>query len=202
MTSRDDAPDPALVHTILSPITALLHPSSVSDTEELLSKPPSPTLSMHSIHFQTSTALGDLPPIRAGGAPNASGQGEIHPRKALRRGEACLNCRRRKIKCDGVKPVCMPCRRDGCNEDACCGKSYVGPDTRSVNGVNGSARSISENGVTYNITHNYGTVNNVGTIKKAEFHDDTGLIRSSTYAQPAADIRIPKWEPPERICDF
>ncbi|KAI0266969.1 hypothetical protein BC834DRAFT_871888 [Gloeopeniophorella convolvens] len=29
----------------------------------------------------------------------------------LQRGKACLNCRRRKMKCDGVRPVCGPCSR-------------------------------------------------------------------------------------------
>ncbi|KAJ7583651.1 Zn(2)-Cys(6) binuclear cluster domain-containing protein [Mycena floridula] len=27
----------------------------------------------------------------------------------LHKGRACINCRRRKIKCDGIKPVCTPC---------------------------------------------------------------------------------------------
>ncbi|TRM57234.1 hypothetical protein BD626DRAFT_222141 [Schizophyllum amplum] len=35
-----------------------------------------------------------------GGASGSSG---------LRRGEACTNCRHRKIRCDGVKPICGPC---------------------------------------------------------------------------------------------
>ncbi|KDQ07979.1 hypothetical protein BOTBODRAFT_587408 [Botryobasidium botryosum FD-172 SS1] len=30
---------------------------------------------------------------------------------ALGRGEACLQCRRRKLRCDAVKPVCGPCAR-------------------------------------------------------------------------------------------
>ncbi|KAJ7059683.1 hypothetical protein C8F01DRAFT_1370559 [Mycena amicta] len=30
--------------------------------------------------------------------------------KALERGKACNNCRRRKIKCDGVRPTCSQCR--------------------------------------------------------------------------------------------
>ncbi|KAJ6450383.1 Zn(2)-Cys(6) binuclear cluster domain-containing protein [Mycena sanguinolenta] len=29
----------------------------------------------------------------------------------LQKGHACINCRRRKIKCDGVKPMCGPCSR-------------------------------------------------------------------------------------------
>ncbi|KAJ7664758.1 hypothetical protein B0H17DRAFT_298484 [Mycena rosella] len=29
----------------------------------------------------------------------------------LQKGKACVNCRRRKIKCDGVKPLCGPCAR-------------------------------------------------------------------------------------------
>jgi len=29
----------------------------------------------------------------------------------LHKGRACINCRRRKIKCDGTKPVCGPCTR-------------------------------------------------------------------------------------------
>ncbi|KAJ7613370.1 hypothetical protein FB45DRAFT_1008903 [Roridomyces roridus] len=38
----------------------------------------------------------------------AKNQGHSTP---LRRGKACLNCRHLKIKCDGVKPTCGPCRR-------------------------------------------------------------------------------------------
>ncbi|KAJ7258415.1 hypothetical protein B0H12DRAFT_443877 [Mycena haematopus] len=29
----------------------------------------------------------------------------------LQKGRACINCRRRKIKCDGIKPMCGPCSR-------------------------------------------------------------------------------------------
>ncbi|VDC04593.1 unnamed protein product [Peniophora sp. CBMAI 1063] len=31
----------------------------------------------------------------------------------LPRGKACLNCRLRKIRCDGGTPICGPCRKDG-----------------------------------------------------------------------------------------
>ncbi|KAL1738565.1 hypothetical protein HDZ31DRAFT_6815, partial [Schizophyllum fasciatum] len=40
------------------------------------------------------------PPKDASGASGSSG---------LRRGEACTNCRHRKIRCDGVRPICGPC---------------------------------------------------------------------------------------------
>uniref|UniRef100_A0A0W0ETK6 Zn(2)-C6 fungal-type domain-containing protein n=1 Tax=Moniliophthora roreri TaxID=221103 RepID=A0A0W0ETK6_MONRR len=29
---------------------------------------------------------------------------------SLHKGKACANCRRRKIRCDGVRPICRPCR--------------------------------------------------------------------------------------------
>ncbi|KAF7312960.1 Zn(2)-C6 fungal-type domain-containing protein [Mycena kentingensis (nom. inval.)] len=35
----------------------------------------------------------------------------------LQRGKACLNCRRRKTKCDGVRPVCGPCSRHSTLDD-------------------------------------------------------------------------------------
>ncbi|KAI0058715.1 hypothetical protein BV25DRAFT_1810255 [Artomyces pyxidatus] len=35
----------------------------------------------------------------------------------LQRGKACLNCRRRKMKCDGVRPVCGPCSRSNRSDD-------------------------------------------------------------------------------------
>ncbi|KAH9993543.1 hypothetical protein BJV77DRAFT_1067146 [Russula vinacea] len=35
----------------------------------------------------------------------------------LQRGKACLNCRRRKMKCDGIRPVCGPCGRANRPED-------------------------------------------------------------------------------------
>ncbi|KIY64728.1 hypothetical protein CYLTODRAFT_456932 [Cylindrobasidium torrendii FP15055 ss-10] len=31
--------------------------------------------------------------------------------KKLPKGDACTDCRRRKIRCDGVQPICGPCRR-------------------------------------------------------------------------------------------
>ncbi|KAJ6603605.1 Zn(2)-Cys(6) binuclear cluster domain-containing protein [Mycena vulgaris] len=35
----------------------------------------------------------------------------VNPLSALQKGKACVNCRRRKIKCDGGKPICGPCSR-------------------------------------------------------------------------------------------
>ncbi|KAF7294597.1 hypothetical protein MIND_00996300 [Mycena indigotica] len=36
---------------------------------------------------------------------------------SLAKGQACLDCRRRKIKCDGVRPICGPCYRAQRYED-------------------------------------------------------------------------------------
>ncbi|RXW23877.1 hypothetical protein EST38_g1966 [Candolleomyces aberdarensis] len=47
-----------------------------------------------------------------------SAGGPIRTTKPLKRGKACMNCRFLKIKCDGVKPVCGPCRRHP-KEDEC-----------------------------------------------------------------------------------
>ncbi|KAJ7118142.1 hypothetical protein C8R44DRAFT_790329 [Mycena epipterygia] len=41
------------------------------------------------------------------------------PRSNLPRGKACMNCRRRKIKCDGKKPVCSQCLRSPGTADDC-----------------------------------------------------------------------------------
>ncbi|KAF7367900.1 Zn(2)-Cys(6) binuclear cluster domain-containing protein [Mycena sanguinolenta] len=41
------------------------------------------------------------------------------PRSNLPRGKACMNCRRRKIKCDGRKPVCSQCARSPGTADDC-----------------------------------------------------------------------------------
>ncbi|KAJ7459346.1 Zn(2)-Cys(6) binuclear cluster domain-containing protein [Mycena latifolia] len=41
------------------------------------------------------------------------------PRSNLPRGKACMNCRRRKIKCDGHKPVCSQCLRSPGTADDC-----------------------------------------------------------------------------------
>ncbi|KAF7322216.1 Zn(2)-C6 fungal-type domain-containing protein [Mycena kentingensis (nom. inval.)] len=43
--------------------------------------------------------------------------------RPLKRGRACMNCRFLKIKCDGVKPVCGPCRKQP-KDDEC---EYDGP---------------------------------------------------------------------------
>ncbi|KAK0469357.1 Zn(2)-Cys(6) binuclear cluster domain-containing protein [Desarmillaria tabescens] len=37
---------------------------------------------------------------------SSTSSGTSHP---LQKGSACLNCRRRKVKCDGVKPICGTC---------------------------------------------------------------------------------------------
>ncbi|KAE9409151.1 hypothetical protein BT96DRAFT_984887 [Gymnopus androsaceus JB14] len=36
---------------------------------------------------------------------------------SLRRGQACISCRRRKMRCDGAKPICNQCLRRGRPED-------------------------------------------------------------------------------------
>ncbi|KZT10441.1 uncharacterized protein LAESUDRAFT_755949 [Laetiporus sulphureus 93-53] len=43
------------------------------------------------------------------------------------RGSACLNCRRRKFKCDGARPICGPCIRSNCEFDC----EYTDGPTRS-----------------------------------------------------------------------
>ncbi|KAJ6538130.1 hypothetical protein B0H19DRAFT_1038373 [Mycena capillaripes] len=35
----------------------------------------------------------------------------VSPFAPLQKGQACVNCRRRKIKCDGKRPMCGPCSR-------------------------------------------------------------------------------------------
>ncbi|KAF8633206.1 hypothetical protein AX15_001474 [Amanita polypyramis BW_CC] len=47
--------------------------------------------------------------------------------RPLKRGRACMNCRFLKVKCDGAKPVCGPCRRHP-KEDEC---EYSDGPTRS-----------------------------------------------------------------------
>ncbi|KAJ7647933.1 hypothetical protein FB45DRAFT_1020142 [Roridomyces roridus] len=47
--------------------------------------------------------------------------------KPLKRGRACMNCRFLKIKCDGMKPVCGPCRKSP-KDDEC---EYSDGPTRS-----------------------------------------------------------------------
>ncbi|TFK75127.1 hypothetical protein BDN72DRAFT_892480 [Pluteus cervinus] len=41
------------------------------------------------------------------------------PSTPLQRGRACGNCRRRKIRCDGAKPQCTPCRRNSRSTEEC-----------------------------------------------------------------------------------
>ncbi|KDQ61346.1 hypothetical protein JAAARDRAFT_45042 [Jaapia argillacea MUCL 33604] len=43
------------------------------------------------------------------GEPSSSGP--------LQRGKACINCRKRKMKCDGARPICGPCLRGRRQED-------------------------------------------------------------------------------------
>ncbi|KXN90636.1 hypothetical protein AN958_03876 [Leucoagaricus sp. SymC.cos] len=49
------------------------------------------------------------------------------PHTTLQRGKACLRCRKRKMKCDGVKPACQQCTRakkpDACEYDDGKGKT-------------------------------------------------------------------------------
>ncbi|KAJ7736591.1 hypothetical protein DFH07DRAFT_753467 [Mycena maculata] len=50
-----------------------------------------------------------------------------NPKNHLRRGQACFNCRSRKMRCDGAHPICGQCER-GNRPDDC---EYVGAYTRS-----------------------------------------------------------------------
>ncbi|KIL57959.1 hypothetical protein M378DRAFT_15912 [Amanita muscaria Koide BX008] len=50
------------------------------------------------------------------------------PSRPLKRGRACMNCRFLKIKCDGAKPTCGPCRKHP-KEDDC---EYSDGPTRSI----------------------------------------------------------------------
>ncbi|KAJ3565337.1 hypothetical protein NP233_g7695 [Leucocoprinus birnbaumii] len=49
------------------------------------------------------------------GSPGPDGQHFTQP--ILKKGRACVNCRRRKMKCDGVQPVCGSCLRTEKAED-------------------------------------------------------------------------------------
>ncbi|KAJ7202637.1 hypothetical protein GGX14DRAFT_653917 [Mycena pura] len=60
---------------------------------------------MHRVPSAQSQATGSH-----GGAPAASSS-------ALQRGQACFHCRRRKIRCDGARPVCGPCHRGNRDDD-------------------------------------------------------------------------------------
>lgn len=46
-----------------------------------------------------------------GSAPPAEQRGR--PKKRKRVALACDLCRERKIRCDGVKPICKPCEKRG-----------------------------------------------------------------------------------------
>lgn len=63
-----------------------------------------------------------LPSPYAIGDRDASGAPGSPPRKRAKRGTSCLDCRRRKLKCDGQQPACSRCIRGGiaatCNYDA------------------------------------------------------------------------------------
>ncbi|KAF7302431.1 hypothetical protein HMN09_00877100 [Mycena chlorophos] len=48
--------------------------------------------------------------------PSSSSQ-QLTSRGSLYRNQACFHCRHRKIKCDGQRPVCGPCRRAEREED-------------------------------------------------------------------------------------
>ncbi|THV06926.1 hypothetical protein K435DRAFT_825738 [Dendrothele bispora CBS 962.96] len=49
------------------------------------------------------------------GSPSGSSRGSL----SLQRGRACGNCRKRKIKCDGQRPVCSQCLKSARPGDAC-----------------------------------------------------------------------------------
>ncbi|KAH7098129.1 hypothetical protein BKA62DRAFT_773613 [Auriculariales sp. MPI-PUGE-AT-0066] len=56
-------------------------------------------------------------PSPATGPPRTSPYSSSSRTIPLHRGEACLNCRKRKMKCDAVKPGCGPCSRQGKGTD-------------------------------------------------------------------------------------
>lgn len=65
------------------------------------------------------TSHRDLPHKKAPARNCSSGLSDYFPapmnfhNNALPRGNACLNCRKKKQKCDGVKPICHPCEKSG-----------------------------------------------------------------------------------------
>jgi len=52
---------------------------------------------------------------------------EFGAQATLQRGKACLRCRKRKMRCDGLKPACQQCTKakkaDGCEYDDGKGKT-------------------------------------------------------------------------------
>ncbi|KAJ7750478.1 hypothetical protein DFH07DRAFT_549262 [Mycena maculata] len=63
---------------------------------------------MQTLIFQDGKLTEESPDPHEGNNPKAN---------SLQRGRACFNCRRKKIRCDGSRPVCGPCRRGGSTED-------------------------------------------------------------------------------------
>ncbi|KAH7098139.1 hypothetical protein BKA62DRAFT_713964 [Auriculariales sp. MPI-PUGE-AT-0066] len=73
----------------------------------------SPSIQVHPVNASRSVAPSrrPSPPSPSSSLPSPNGRA---PRAVpLHRGEACLHCRKRKMRCDGLKPTCGPCSRNG-----------------------------------------------------------------------------------------
>ncbi|KAF7294542.1 Zn(2)-C6 fungal-type domain-containing protein [Mycena indigotica] len=60
---------------------------------------------------------------------DSTATGENAKTKSMERGKACYNCRRRKMRCDGLQPVCGPCERADRHDD--CEYTYHGGRARA-----------------------------------------------------------------------
>ncbi|CAG8399541.1 unnamed protein product [Penicillium salamii] len=52
-------------------------------------------------------------------SPKASGNLKTRARTRPKIALACDSCRERKIRCDGIKPICGPCVRRSYRNDQC-----------------------------------------------------------------------------------
>ncbi|CAE6350764.1 unnamed protein product [Rhizoctonia solani] len=84
----------------------------------------------------------------AASSPNDGlcGPAPPNPTTILQRGSACLTCRRRKLKCDAIKPACTSCVRSGrsqtCTYDDGLPKSRVQILTSKVRDLEAKIRSM------------------------------------------------------------
>ncbi|EJD47613.1 hypothetical protein AURDEDRAFT_151341 [Auricularia subglabra TFB-10046 SS5] len=71
-----------------------------------------PSTAVHSTSLFPTSASAKMHTDDSPTSPTMSGSRAIRA-SPLHRGEACLTCRRRKMKCDAAKPHCGPCSRAG-----------------------------------------------------------------------------------------
>ncbi|KAM0745660.1 hypothetical protein T439DRAFT_384715 [Meredithblackwellia eburnea MCA 4105] len=112
---------------------------------------------------------------------STKGKHIIQPADALRKGQACLTCKTRKIRCDGQKPACFSCLRTA---------KFEGRDESTIK----CTYSVARRKRTPKSTSQQPTQNLVKLVKKMELNDVPHTNRSPETVSVAVELKVEKVE--------